>query len=321
VPNTVTSSGNCQETHLDPIPGILLFQSVNFFSGASGAGKTKFSAEFVARMDTGRTIFGKATNRPPGGFYYLAADRDWRTYQQAFDAAGYPQIPHYTLAEDDSEDPVFWQPKTAFDLFRRCLDKLNPAPQSLVFIDPISPLFVKGDPNRESPVATSMHFYRRQARKRQITLMCCAGTAKPRVEEIYRRKRDQVSGSAAFVTYADTHLYINGDTDNPKEPRTVGWAPRLGAQEDWPYIFDPKTQLFVPYQEAGVTPDDRLTRLVALLPADGTALSRDDWFEQVADALKISLATFKRDLHELLEQERIEKDSWGHYKRRKSTTA
>src|SRR5262245_20619483 len=91
----------CQvvKRYLDPIPDIVPHQSLSYMSGASGVGKTRILADMLARMRDGRPICGHVTN-PPTGFYYLAADRDWSTFERAFKAAGFPDINRYVLAED-----------------------------------------------------------------------------------------------------------------------------------------------------------------------------------------------------------------------------
>jgi hypothetical protein len=322
--NIATSPKSCQAPFPDPIQGLLRFRTVNCFSGASGAGKTVFISEFCYRMEEGRTIFGHATNRPTG-YYVLAADRDWDTYQETFANVGLSDIPHYTLAEDDEEHPERWSVNDAFAMFDRGVNKLNPPPGALLIVDPVAPLYIKGDENRGRPVATSIHYYRRVARKRQLTLICSASVGKPRVEETYKRRRDKISGSGAFNAYSDTSFNIDVESDDETVPRTVSWQSRRDGGWEGQFIFDKATMLFVPYrglQNIGTDPEtDRPMQVAELLPEDGTPISRQDWYALAGPKFKISLATFKRDIAELLTREQIHQDSWGHYLRRKYPSA
>lgn len=315
--NCSTNSSDCQ-AFPDPIPGVIPFGTVNLFQGASGVGKTIMLAEWCARWRDGKTICGHPTNRPTG-FYYLAADRDWTTYARAFAAAGFPDIPHYTLAEDDTQKPKEWRDAAAVALFESCLAKLSPQPGGLVFVDPVAPLFIKGDQNRARDVAVSLHCFRRCARQYCITLFCSANVAKSKVEEAYRRPQDRIAGSGAFVAYSDTQIYMQPPTE-PNGPTILGWTPRCAPSEEFKFRFNPETHLFVPFiglQDEGSTlADDRPTQCYQLLPEEGT-ISRKEWFERVQERFPHSIETFKRDIRKLIKRELLVWDAVGHYGRRK----
>ncbi len=305
----------------DPIPGVIPFGSLCLFAAAAGAGKTIFQTEWISRWRSGRTICGKPTNCPEA-FFYLAADRDWSTYAQAFACAGVPEdaVKRYVLAEDPSMDPQDWIKESPLNFFLRCLQKLNPTPGSLTFVDPIAPLFVYGDQNRAHDVAVSMHFARRMARKFQTTLVCNANVVKAKHNEGHKRPQDRIVGSGAFVAYADTQIYLV-ESDEPGGPRTLGWTPRRAPAEEWQFQFDQTTQLFVPFtglQDAGPTEaTDRPSQLLKLIPEDG--IDRGDLEELAKDTFNISRATVGRDLDKLKQHRLIAWDSWGRISRRRTS--
>jgi archaellum biogenesis ATPase FlaH len=311
----------------DPIPDIIPFGSLCLFAGASGAGKTIFLTEWIKRWLDGRTICGKPTQCPTG-FYYLAADRDWSTYAAALRAAGVDDIPHYVLATDRSLSPSKWSPEEALSLLKTCLDRLKPIPGSVTIIDPLAPLFIKGDQNRARDVAISMHEIRRIGADLQTTMVCMANVAKAKVGEEHRRAQDRISGSGAFVAYTDTQIHLQ-ENDEPAGVRTLGWTPRRGPAEEWQFQFDTETRLFVPY-EGGQTgsqtlneslEDARLQQILALIPEEG--IQRKDLEQLIKDQLKISRATIDRDLQKLRQHRLIfwDAEKWGVIRRVKSAKA
>lgn len=228
-------------TFPDPIPGILPFGSVNLFGGASGVGKTTMGAPLAAALRSGTEYFGRPTN-PPTGIYYLAADRDWRTYGTKFTAARYPDIPHYALPDDPTEIPKARAPRSQFDLFERCMRKLDPSPGGFVFVDPIAPTFIRGDQNRAWDAATAMHHFRWVARAYHVTLLCFSNVVKERTDAGFTRARDRISGSGAFGAYSDTQWYLlNGQSPMT---RIFGWAPREEAEVEYVVRFNADTILY-----------------------------------------------------------------------------
>lgn len=305
------------KTFPDPIPGIIPFGSLCLIAGASGAGKTIFFVEWIKRWQDGRTICEKPTNCPTG-FYYLAADRDWSTYREALDCAGVEDIPHYVLAEDPQLDPTKWSGDEALNFLDQCLIRLKPLPGSIVIIDPMIPLFIKGDSNRARDVAISCHGIRKLALKYQVTIIGMANVAKAKVGEEHKRPQDRIAGSGALVAYTDTQIYVQ-ESDDVKGVRTLGWTPRRGAAEEWQFTFDPQTKLFVPYtglQDDGKTEaTDRPSQLLKLIPDDG--IDRGDLEELAMEKFKCARSTVGRDLDVLRRNRLIVWDSWGRISRRK----
>lgn len=260
----VTPTVPLSKRYPPPIPGVIPFGALVIFAGASGVGKTVMLSEMLVRLREGRTIWGHPTNCP-ADFFYLAGDRPWDpTFTDTFEVAGFPDIKHYALADDTPEDPSTWRKEDALKILARLLEKkLQPTAGSLVIVDPAYPLFIKGNQNDARDVAVSMHGFRRLVQRFQITLICCANTAKEREENKTQRPQDRVSGSGAFIAYSDTNMYMH---DNGNEGGTVfGWTPRRAAHECFQVQFDPHTRLFVPYT-GQLAPDDPITATDPLHP-------------------------------------------------------
>lgn len=317
----------------DPIPGILPFGSLNIFGGASGVGKTTACVPLAVALKTGASYFGRQTHAPTQ-LYYLAADRDWRTYHTKFAAAGFPDIIHYALPDDRTEVPKARLPRTQFDLFERCMQKLAPIPGGFVFIDPIAPTFVRGDQNHSWDASTAMHHFRWVAQAYQVTLLCMSNVVKERTDAGFTRARDRISGSGALGAYSDTQFYLlNGQAP---DTRVYGWAPREEAEVEYVVRFNPLTKQYdyesgpwpvgeglehsgAHTQEAdSPTPDptvDRPTQILLLIPEDG--ITGPDLWSKVQETLGIAQKTFYRGLTNLHGRQAIDRDTHGVYHRRK----
>lgn len=284
-------------------------------------GKTVLKAGWCRAFTRGEPILGVPTNRPTA-IYYLAADRPWEpTYAAAFAAAGLSDIARYCLMDPASGyDPrtLHAGKQTAFQFFAACLDRMAPLPGSLVFVDPMAPLFIQGDQNNARNVALSLHWIRRCGQAHQITLICDANVTKLKADEDFKRPQDRISGSGAFLAYSDT-VFNFTDDGTDEHIRTLTWQPRRAPAGQLQLVFDPDTLLFVPYeglQDSGTTrQNDRPTRVLDLIPEEG--ISAGDLWERVKETLNISQKTFYRDLMTLFGRQLIERDSFGHYQRRK----
>ena len=309
MPSTVTTSDPARQVFPDPIPNIIPFGSICLFAGASGAGKTLMQTEWIARWQQGKSIWGHATNTP-SEIYYVAADRDWSTYAQAFANAGAQPVPKLVLAEDETWPWAGWTRQSNDFRLTQIFERLKPIPNSLLFIEPFTPLFVAGDQNRANDVAIALHTLRRFARKYQLAAaICSANVGKAKNDgEAYVRPQDRIAGSGALVAFSDTQIYLfQGPTS--QDPHTFGWTPRCAKAEEFTVRFNPETRLFEPDRmpaplsrhEPKLTHTQRLEAFLLLLPYD-TQISRAD-LEAVAMAqFDVSRATIARDLETLLIQ-------------------
>lgn len=306
------------------IEGILPWQSVNLFSGASGVGKTALKAEWIARLLRGQTILGRPTQRP-SGVYYLAADRPWvETYSEAFEAAKVDprEMVVYCLLDDPLYDPRKLKEKefSAFNFLADCLKRLKPTPGSLLCIDPMAPLYIQGDQNHAKDVAVSLHWIRKLTQLYQCTTICDTNVTKIKIGEGFEDIFDAFSGSAAFRAYADTLFIFRADTDNDAGPRTLHWKVRRAAPGKFTFQFDPETRLFVPFtglQDEGSTEaTDRPSQLLKLIPEAGS-IDADVLVEQAIEKFHISRATVYRDIKVLKKRLLVIDDLYGAMARRK----
>jgi hypothetical protein len=297
----------------DPIPGIIPFGTVTLFAGAPGVGKTAMLAEWCRRWRDGKTICGHPTNRPTG-FYYLAADRQWKSHQVWFDAVGFPDIPHYSLADDTTLDlSTITRSFEAHSALQTAIDKLNPKPGGHLHIDPVSPLFIGGDPNRARDVAASLLRISRicQQRRINITLTAHFGKQKGDPREQYTRPQDRIAGSGAFAGFSDTQIYLI-DPMPPAQPyHVLGWVPRHAKQEEFHFIRREEDGLFVNYEL--YTELDKHEKAVVCIPFDPTPASIV--LHKLQTALNVSLKSAERYLAQLVKDGRVLKLRRGTYQR------
>lgn len=298
----------------DPIPGIIPFGTVTLFAGAPGVGKTAMLAEWCRRWRDGLTICNHPTNRPTG-FYYLAADRQWKSHQIWFDAVGFSDIPHYSVADDpELKLETLARSHEAHNCFMAAVGKLAPIPGSHLFVDPVSPLFIGGNPNQARDVAASLLRISRLCRILQINITLTAhfGKQKADPKEQYTRPQDRIAGSGAFSGFSDTQIYLIDPTP-PKQPyHLLGWVPRHAAPADFQFTRNDHG-LFIPYET--FTDWDREAKVLECVPYEPT--SSHIILFTITTTLGISIATAERTLSTLVKSGRILKIRRGLYQRAK----
>ena len=296
----------------DPIPGIIPFGTVTLFAGAPGVGKTAILAEWCARWRHGRTINGKPTN-PPTAFYYLAADRQWKSHQLWFDAVGFSDINHYSIADDLTYDLSRLQKAyAAHDCFMDAVKRLDPIPGSHLFVDPASPLFIAGDPNRARDVAATLLRFSRVCQKYYINITATAHFSKQKSDprEQYTRPQDRIAGSGAFAGFTDTQMYLI-DPAPPKQPyHVLGWVPRHAKPEEFKYVRNDEG-LFVPYELYEEL--ERSEQAITCVPFDPTPASIV--LHKIQTVLNLSNASAERYLSQLVKTGRVLKLRRGVYQR------
>lgn len=310
------ASGAPAVSFLDPIPGIIPFGTVTLFAGAPGSGKTTVLADWCRRWRDGQPICGHPTN-PPTAFCYISADRPWLEYQPMFDAAGFSDIPHYALVGDGSISLAdLRKPFQSHTVFETVLDKLNIPPGSHVFVDPISPLFITGDSNRQRDVAVSMIGFSRRCQERQINLTCTVHFAKQKADpkQRYNRPQDRIAGSTSFAGFSCTQIYLC-DPEPPKQPYTLlGWNPRHHAPEEFKLLRDPASNLFVPY-EGESAPVDSSEAVLACFPPAPTEIPLTTLLIDIKTLHGLSRKTVYRALDTLIQARRVIRMGKGKYRR------
>lgn len=302
----------------DPIPGVIPFGTLTVFAGAAGVGKTAMLMEWIQRWRTGRRIWGHATN-PATAYCYIAADRQWASHQLWADAVGYPDIPRYSLADDRKFDlNSLSNPRAALDLFPNALDRAfngSPCPAGAhVIVDPISPLFVVGNPNAQRDVARTLLGMSRECQKRQINLTVTAHFSKQaaNVADRYARPQDRIAGSGAFAGFSDTQIYMLDPEPAMQQPwHILGWVPRHARPETFNCTRN-DSGLFIPYDM--LQEDEQAHYLFDILSA-----SKSEYMtlkDLVHDAHRIhgySQSTVQRGLERLISQGRAAKVGRGKY--------
>ena len=112
------------------------------------------------------------------------------------------------------------------------------------------------------------------------------------------------------------------EPDDPKQQRavtTLGWKPRHAPPEEFKFVRDPQTGLFVPFvglEEVGMGGEpDRSLQLLELIPADG--IRTGALVELGTERLNVSERSIFRDLSKLERQGFTGKDDQGYVQRRK----
>jgi hypothetical protein len=308
-----------------PIPGIIPFGTVTLFSGSSGAGKSTMIAEWCTRWRDGKSICGHPTNKPTQ-IYYFAADRAWEEDGAIlFGKIGYPDIPHYTLADDLTIPNDLKSQANAHKLFLRGLDALNPVPGSHVILDPLTPLFIAGDPNSQRPVAWALLALGQVCRARQINILCTAHFSKQKADlnERYTSELERTSGSTAFQGWSHTGCWLMEPEPPGELAYRFGWRPRHSLPEQRKFARDEKTGLFVPYHAyegmedtSDTVETDRPSQLFLLIPDDDSGIDRADLVEVAVAALGVSQPTIYRDI-QVLKDRRLIRVAGGCILRRK----
>lgn len=301
-------------TFPDPIPGILPFGTVTVFAGAPGVGKTAMLVDWIRSWIAGTPINGYPTHPPPGGFYYLAADRQWASHLQWLTLVGHPDIPHYSLADDPKfKLEALLKPYNALMLLSDALDALSPRPGGHVIVDPVSPLFIAGNPNSQRDVAYSMMGISREAQRRQINITCAAHFSKQRSEEKdqYARPQDRIAGSTSFAGFTDTQMYLVDPAPPDRPYHTFGWVPRHRRSEEFTFTRG-ESGLFEPYD---VLREDIVASQVLDCFPDAGTVTISTLIDLVLDVHRHAKSTTKRACDRLIKQGRIARAAKGVYQR------
>lgn len=302
----------------DPIPEILPFGTVTLFAGAPAVGKTTMLAEWCRAWRDGSPINGYPTTRPTQ-LFYITGDRPWAEYAPMFAAVGFPEIEHYALVEDNTVSLAdLRNPHKSHETFNTILDRLPLKPGAHVFIDPVSPLFITGDPNRQRDVAVSMIGFSRRCHERQINLTCTVhfGKQKADPKQQYARPQDRIAGSTSFAGFSCTQVYLC-DPAGPKQPYyLMGWNPRHHAAEEFKFTRD-KTGLFVPYTGKAEEPaaPESLEQVCRCFPTAPEQITLEALVMQAQIQHGLSRPTVKRALSTLIQAQRVLRMGRGQYRR------
>lgn len=300
----------------DPLPGIIPFGSICTLAGATGVGKTALFATWVERWLTGRSICGVPTNTPTA-IGIIAGDRRWRSHRQWFDVAGCPELPHYSLRDDDSFNwHTLRNPIQTRDAFQRALDKLALPPGGLVGVDPLA-IFLPGRVNDYKDVAVGLGALDQLLRPRDLTAIGIFHQSKQLTDrnQQYKRPQDRILGSAAQLGFSDTAMYLLGPEDLDTPYYGFGWVPHHAPPATFKFIRD-TWGLFVPYKDQADR--NELEEVCALVPGPETPGAATATIAHAAE-LKLNLSRFAvhRYLRRLEHEGRVEQPARGRWRRTK----
>jgi hypothetical protein len=255
-----------------PIPQVLLGGSINLLAGPPNVGKTAFLANFLKRIRDGQPVFGRQPNPIPL-IAILSVDRSWHQSSQLwYDLAGWPDIRHYCLQDDESFPiDLLRQRFKRIQVLKMALDRLGEVPfGTLVNVDPIAP-FLGGNLLDYDACMVACTEIRRICRSRGITIIgtAHAGKQKNDKKEQYRRLQDRIVGSTAQFGYTDTQMYLASPEETGEDHYTFLWHPHHTPAETFK-LGRAANGLFIPWQEPGTIPDE------APPPSAGVSLENEE---------------------------------------------
>jgi hypothetical protein len=310
---SATTPVGCQLTDfLDPLPNLIPSLGITLLSGAPNVGKTALLAGIARDFRDNRSIFGHQPSKLPV-IGVICADRGWgRGAGVWFGRVGYADVRYYSMADDPSFNPKSLRRKfERTERLMEMIDKLKLPPGSLVIVDPIA-LFLGGNLLDYDACACACHEIRVLLRQRGLTLIATAHSIKLKADrkDRYLRLQDQLLGSTAILGFSDTQMYLASPEEIGKPYYAFLWHSHILPPET--FCLDRDDQgLFLLWEGAdGATK----RRVLALLPEDGAEITLGV-LKELIPAIPLSLATLKRGLETLIEEQAVERVKHGTYRR------
>lgn len=275
-----TSASRTQPpTHTDPpgvdlVPDLLPRRGLCLLAGSPNLGKTALLASTLRQLRDGEPIFGRVASLvPPIGI--VSVDRRWgRGAGEWFKRAGYPEIPHYALADDRALDTRPLRRRAdRVAVLGEYIDRLRLPPGGLVCVDPLS-LFLGGQLLDYDACTVACCEIRQLLQRRDLTLLGTVHTVKLRgdVKQRYTRPQDAILGSTAIAGSADTLLCLQGPEETGEASYTLTIVSHTAPVETI-HLERNELGLFVPC-EAPRDPRKAACDLVlSVLPADHTPMT------------------------------------------------
>lgn len=294
----------------DLVEGLFPAGRIHLIGGAAGAGKTTLLAWMLQRIKAGEELFGRKTNPPPGGIYYIAADRKWEEYSEVIDKAGLKIDGYYSYSDDPGMNLRKFTKTEPATLLKYGFDRLDLPERSVVVVD-IFGLFLGDDLRKYRDIMALMWEYSRWISEKNITMIGSVHATKQKAseKERYVRLFDRVMGGGPMRGACSTATYLT----SAEEAGDQGFqlfeiCPRLEPAVTFRMDWDEEGML-VPIDEA-IRSDSKgnQEKVLELIPYEAGVAAKD-LVRFAQDAHGISRATVFRALQQLKRQGLIAKDA------------
>lgn len=273
---------------MDLVDTLLPAGRIHLFGGAAGAGKTTVISWMLRQIQLGNEVFGKKTNPPEGGVYFLTADRPWRDYQEPISKAKLDLAGFYSFSDDPAMTYTKFCHPNPVPLLQNALATLAPKPKSVVVIDVLG-LFLGDDLRRYRPIMGYMWEYNKWCEDKDITIIGSVHATKQRGQaDRYVRLFDRVMGAGPLQATCSTTMYLASKEETGSE---LGYqefeiAPRNAAAEKFQMVWDSDGLLKPGHSAAPVLISKEETEILALI--DGNPeVQTDDLAQQIMSLLGI----------------------------------
>lgn len=286
---------------------------MTLLAGPSQLGKTAMIAGWCGRWKDGRSICHHPVTKPTA-IGVLVVDRKQDSHKQWFARAGWPDVPMYSYRDDPKTNWDFFLAKDRLkSLLLYGLDQLRQqgcGPGSLIIVDPLSP-FIAGNLMDYKQTLVGVAKLDQICSENKITMLGIVHMAKQKGQEKdrYSRPQDRILGSAALGGFTDTQMYMLGPEDTTHGNYELGWIPHNAPEES--FAFE-RTEDGL-FQLAGPTAEELETRdaIMLLFPGDNPLRTK----EIIAFLPLKAKRTIERMLSQLVQEAKIERISYGVYKR------
>jgi hypothetical protein len=192
---------------MDLVTPLLPEQEVSIMAGAPGAGKTRWLMQMIASLQRGEPVFGLPA-RKGLRLAYIAADRSWASYEHWAHLAGVDlaSLPIRKLTDDTSINLKLLVQNPMSFLEEGLLKPLLPA--DLIVVDPLI-IFLGGNIRDYTANAVKLIRLNRYCKANQVTLLGTHHAGKARTDYGFKRPQDRISGTAAFLGYSSTQIFLN----------------------------------------------------------------------------------------------------------------
>lgn len=305
------------------LPPIIPEDSVNLLAGAPGAGKTTLVSTMARWFRDGEPIFGFQP-RPVPFQGFISADRSWKkSTHKWFVAAGFGDIPAYSLQDDLAFNTTRLRKKQdRVRILDECLDQLTPVgepipPGSVIWVDPLS-LFLGGNLLDYDTCLVACTEIRRICTARHITLIGTAHAGKQKADSAqrYLRIQDRIAGSVALFGYTDTQMYLAEPAEVDEDFYLFHWHPHHAKPGNFPLQRRDSDGLFEPYDTHQLAIAAQcILEIVPITP--GLITLKELVRTLVESGQGISRAAVHRHLAELTQLQTVIKVGHGKYTRPK----